>query len=163
MAHEPATSPRPLLAASGLTKAFQGLMALKDHRIVVHEREIVGVIGPNGSGKSTFFNLVTGFTLPDAGRVGFDGRAIQGLRPSRITRLGIARTFQGTRLFPQLTVRENVAAAAQLRHRTGLADAVLGTDRLAQVEAKVASITDELLRLIGLAGSDRRRAGDLAY
>jgi branched-chain amino acid transport system ATP-binding protein len=163
MAHEPTTSPRPLLAASGLTKAFRGLMALKDHRIVVREREIVGVIGPNGSGKSTFFNLVTGFTRPDSGRVELDGRPIHRLRPSQIVRLGIARTFQGTRLFPQLTVRENVAAAAQLRQRVGLADALLGTGRLARVEAAVAAAVDELLDLLGLVGSSGRRAGDLAY
>jgi branched-chain amino acid transport system ATP-binding protein len=163
MAPETAPGRRPLLAACGLTKSFRGLVALKDHSLEVRPGEIVGVIGPNGSGKSTLFNLVTGFTRPNAGRVELDGRPIHRLRPPQIARLGIARTFQGTRLFPQLTVRENIAAAAQLRHRTGLADAVLGTDRLAQVEAKVASITDELLRLIGLAGSDRRRAGDLAY
>jgi branched-chain amino acid transport system ATP-binding protein len=163
MAHEPTTSPRPLLMASGLTKAFRGLMALKDHRIVVREREIVGVIGPNGSGKSTFFNLVTGFTRPDSGRIELDGRPIQRLRPSQIVRLGIARTFQGTRLFPQLTVRENVAAAAQLRQHVGLADALLGTGRLARVEAAVAAAVDELLDLLGLVDSSGRRAGDLAY
>jgi branched-chain amino acid transport system ATP-binding protein len=163
MAHEPATSPRPLLAVSGLTKAFRGLVALKDHGIVVREREIVGVIGPNGSGKSTFFNLVTGFTRPDSGRIELDGRPIHRLRPPQIVRLGIARTFQGTRLFPQLTVRENVAAAAQLRRRVGLADAFLGTGRLARVDAAVAAAADEMLDLIGLVGSSQRRAGDLAY
>src|SRR5918912_1068748 len=145
MAHEPATSPRPLLAASGLTKAFRGLVALKDHRIEVREREIVGVIGPNGSGKSTLFNLVTGFTRPDTGRIELDGRPIHRLRPPQIARLGIARTFQGTRLFPRLTVRENVAAAAQLRQRVSLTDALLGTGRLARVEAAVAAAADELL------------------
>src|SRR3954465_16080278 len=96
MAHEPTTSPRPLLAASGLTKAFRGLMALKDHRIVVREREIVGVIGPNGSGKSTFFNLVTGFTRPDSGQVELDGRPIHRLRPPRIVRLRLAPPLHGT-------------------------------------------------------------------
>jgi branched-chain amino acid transport system ATP-binding protein len=121
------------------------------------------MIGPNGSGKSTFFNLVTGFTRPNAGRIELDGRPIHRLRPPQIARLGIARTFQGTRLFPQLTVRENVATAAQLLHRVGLADAILGTDRLARVEAAVEAATEELLDLIGLANSDRRRAGDLAY
>jgi branched-chain amino acid transport system ATP-binding protein len=163
MVREAATSPRPLLAVTGLTKAFRGLVALKDHGIVVRKGEIVGVIGPNGSGKSTFFNLVTGFTRPDAGRIELDGCPIQRLRPPQIARLGIARTFQGTRLFPQLTVRENVGAAAQLRHRVGLADALLGTGRLARVEAAVAAATDELLDLVGLAGSSSRRAGDLPY
>jgi branched-chain amino acid transport system ATP-binding protein len=121
------------------------------------------VIGPNGSGKSTFFNLVTGFTRPDAGRIEIDGRPIQHLRPPQIVRLGVARTFQGTRLFRQLTVRENVAAAAQLRQRASLADALLGTGRLARVETAAAVATDELLDLVGLAGGSRRRAGDLAF
>ena len=77
-------------------------------------------------------------------------------------RLGIARTFQGTRLFPQLRVRENVAAAAQLRQRVGLADALLGTGRLPRVEAAVAAAVDEMLDLLGLVDSGGRRAGDLA-
>ena len=100
---------------------------------------------------------------PDSGRIDLDGRPIHRLRPSQIVRLGIARTFQGTRLFPQLTVRENVAAAAQLRQRVGLADALLGTGRLARVEAAVAAAVDELLDLLGLVDSSGRRAGDLAY
>ena len=107
----------PLLATKRLTKSFRSLVALKDHEIAVHAGEIVGVIGPNGSGKSTFFNLVSGFLRPDPGAVLFDGRPIERRPAAEIVRLGIARTFQGTRLFQRLTVRENVRAAAQLRHR----------------------------------------------
>src|SRR5437899_12899724 len=106
----------PLPVTRELTKSFRRLVALKNHRIQVKRGEIVGVIGPNGSGKSTFFNLVTGFLKPNAGTVSFDGREIQHLSAPRIVRLGVARTFQGTRLFPQLSVRENLRAAAQLRH-----------------------------------------------
>jgi branched-chain amino acid transport system ATP-binding protein len=105
----------PLLATSGLGKSFRGLRALKDHRIDVRSGEIVGVIGPNGAGKSTFFNLVTGFIRPSAGTVAFAGKTIHTLKPPAIARLGIARTFQGTRLFAQLTAIENLRAAAQLR------------------------------------------------
>jgi branched-chain amino acid transport system ATP-binding protein len=158
-----ATHQHPLLAVRGLTKAFRGLTALKNHALEIRPGEILGVIGPNGSGKSTLFNLVTGFTRPNAGEVCLDGRPIHRLSPSQIVRLGIARTFQGTRLFPSLTVRENIAAAAQLRHRTGLSDAVLGNGRLALAEAEVADIANDLLGLIGLERQDRRRAGDLAY
>jgi branched-chain amino acid transport system ATP-binding protein len=156
-------SDAPLLVTRGLTKSFSGLVALKGHAIAVRSREIVGIIGPNGSGKSTFFNLVTGFLRPTAGSVEFAGRALERLRPSAIARLGIARTFQGTRLFPRLSVRENLEAAAQLRHGVGLADALLGTPRLNKAETAVAAIADELLGLIGLAGSAERRAGDLPY
>ena len=164
MAHEPATSPRPLLAASGLTKAFRGLVALKDHRIAVREREIVGVIGPNGSGKSTFFNLVTGFTRADAGRIEFDGRAIQRLRPPQIVAAGHRPHLPG---HPSLSAahgaREHRRRGPAAPAASGLADALLGTGRLARVEAAVAATADELLDLIGLVGSSQRRAGDLAY
>ena len=127
----------PLLQTRGLTKSFRSLVALKNHEIAVRVGEIVGVIGPNGSGKSTFFNVVTGFQRPDSGAILFDGQPIERLSASAIVRLGIARTFQGTRLFPRLSVAENVRAAAQLRHTSTMADAVLGTPRLRRNEAEV--------------------------
>ncbi len=130
---EPAAVPTqeaPVLVTRGLTKSFRRLTALKNHSVEVRSGEIVGVIGPNGSGKSTFFNLVTGFLKPNAGTVSFEGREIQNLAAPQIVRLGVARTFQGTRLFPRLTVRENLRAAAQLRHRLGFVEAVLGLPRL---------------------------------
>src|SRR5262245_16121422 len=116
----------PILVTRALTKSFRRLTALKNHSVEVHAGEILGVIGPNGSGKSTFFNLVTGFLKPNAGTVTFQGREIQHLAAPEIVRLGLARTFQGTRLFPQLSVRENLRAAAQLRHRMNFVDAVFG-------------------------------------
>jgi branched-chain amino acid transport system ATP-binding protein len=93
----------PILVTRNLTKSFRRLTALRNHSVQVRRGEIVGVIGPNGSGKSTFFNLVTGFLKPNAGTVSFDGKEIQHLSAPRIVRLGVARTFQGTRLFPQLS------------------------------------------------------------
>jgi branched-chain amino acid transport system ATP-binding protein len=153
----------PLLATSGLTKTFGRLTALRGQGIVVRTGEIVGVIGPNGSGKSTFFNLVTGFLRPDAGEVTLDGVAIARLAPARIARMGIARTFQGTRLFAGLSVLENVRAAAQLRHPSSMLDAVLGTPRLRRVEREVGAMADELLALVDLRRHASRRAGDLPY
>src|SRR5262249_39078538 len=120
-------------------------------------------IGPNGSGKSTFFNLVTGFLKPNGGTVTFEGREIQHLSAPQIVRLGLARTFQGTRLFPQLSVRENLRAAAQLRHRLGFVDAVLGLPRLHKVSAAVDALTDEMLDLINLKSRAEDRAADLPY
>jgi branched-chain amino acid transport system ATP-binding protein len=151
----------PLLVTRDLTKAFRGLVALKGHHIAVTAGEIVGIIGPNGSGKSTFFNLVTGFLRPTAGSVEFAGTPLQRLRPAQIARLGIARTFQGTRLFRRLSVRENLQAAAQLRHGVTLGEMLLGLPRLRAAEAAVDAIADELLSLVGLAASAGRRAGDL--
>jgi branched-chain amino acid transport system ATP-binding protein len=163
MASDRAVEDAPVLATHGLTKAFRSLVALKNHSIRVNSGEIVGVIGPNGSGKSTFFNLVTGFLKPNAGTVSFEGREIQHMAAPQIVRLGVARTFQGTRLFPRLSVRENLRAAAQLRHRLGFLDAVLGLPRLSTVNTAVDALTDELLDLIDLRGRADDRAADLPY
>jgi branched-chain amino acid transport system ATP-binding protein len=153
----------PLLQTRGLTKSFRSLVALKNHEIAVRIGEIVGVIGPNGSGKSTFFNVVTGFQRPDSGAILFDGQPIERLSASAIVRLGIARTFQGTRLFPRLSVAENIRAAAQLRHTSTMADAVLGTPKLRRNDAEVESITAELLDLVDLADRADMRASELPY
>ena len=153
----------PLLRTDGLTKSFQSLVALRNHAIEVRAGEIVGVIGPNGSGKSTFFNVVSGYLRADSGAILFDGKPIERLSASRIVRLGIARTFQGTRLFQRLSVAENLRAAAQLRHPSTMLDAVLGTPRLRRAEQAVEAIVAELLELIGLARRADDRAGDLPY
>jgi branched-chain amino acid transport system ATP-binding protein len=153
----------PLLVTRDLTKSFRRLVALKNHRIEVKTGEIVGVIGPNGSGKSTFFNLVTGFLRPNTGIVSFAGRQIQSLAAPAIVRLGIARTFQGTRLFPQLTVRENLRAAAQLRLPISFIDAVAGLPRLGRVNRAVDELVNEMLDLIGLRSRADHRAADLPY
>ncbi|HXG04724.1 MAG TPA: ATP-binding cassette domain-containing protein, partial [Candidatus Binatia bacterium] len=101
-----------LLAVRGLTKRFGGLVANRDISFDVRPGELVGIIGPNGAGKSTLFDLVTGFTRPDAGRVHLDGRDVTGLRPDQICRLGVARTFQKLRPFAGMTVLENVMVGA---------------------------------------------------
>jgi branched-chain amino acid transport system ATP-binding protein len=153
----------PILVTRDLTKSFRRLTALKNHSVEVKRGEILGVIGPNGSGKSTFFNVVTGFQKPNAGTVRFEGREIQHLSAPNIVRLGVARTFQGTRLFPQLSVRENLRAAAQLRHPLGFTDAVFGLPRLGRVNRAVDQLTDEMLALINLRARADSRAADLPY
>jgi len=97
-----------VLEVRGLTKRFGGLVANDDITFSVAAGEIVGVIGPNGAGKSTLFELVTGFEHPDRGEILFEGRSIAGVRPDRVNRLGIARTFQKLKPFPHMTVEENV-------------------------------------------------------
>ena len=153
----------PLLATRGLTKSFRSLVALRDHEIAVHTGEIVGVIGPNGSGKSTFFNLVSGFLRADRGEVLFGGAPITRRPAAEIAHLGIARTFQGTRLFPALTVAENVRAAAELRHRTNVLDALVSTPRRSRAEREVETMTSEFLDLVGLTHRRDERARDLPY
>lgn len=98
----------PLLDVKGVTKRFGGLAANADISFDAKEGEIVGIIGPNGAGKSTLFDVITGFQPPDSGKILFKGRDITGLRPDRISNLGIARTFQKLKPFPDLTVAENV-------------------------------------------------------
>ena len=100
-----------LLELQGVSKAFGGLQVIDNLDFSVGEREIVSVIGPNGAGKTTLFNLVTGVYRPDEGEILFEGESIVGLPPSKITRKGIARTFQTLRLFLNMTVKENVMLA----------------------------------------------------
>jgi len=114
-----------LLDVKGVTKRYGGLTANADISFDVNEGEIVGIIGPNGAGKSTLFDLITGFQPLDAGRVILDGRDITGLRPDRISGLGVARTFQKLKPFPDLTVTENVVVGALAR----TADMKLARDR----------------------------------
>ena len=102
----------PLLDVRGLAKRYGGVTANADIVFDVNEGEIVGIIGPNGAGKSTLFDLITGFQQPDAGRVFLDGHDITRLRPDRISRLGVARTFQKLKPFLDLTVTENVIVGA---------------------------------------------------
>jgi len=105
------------LNVAGLSKRFGGLAANNDIRFSVEEGEIVSVIGPNGAGKSTLFNCVTGFYKPDAGNVSFFGKDITGMRPDKVCKLGVARTFQIVEVISDMTVLENVATGALLRYR----------------------------------------------
>ncbi len=104
-----------LLEVSGLTRNFGGLRAVSSLSFNVEAGEILGLIGPNGAGKTTVFNLITGFLRPTSGDIRLDGRRISGLKPHAVVRIGIARTFQIVKPFPNLSVRENVALAALVR------------------------------------------------
>jgi ABC-type branched-subunit amino acid transport system ATPase component len=109
----------PRLAVAGLTKAFGGLRAVANCSFEVQPATVVGLIGPNGSGKSTVFNLVTKLLKPDAGTVCFDGERIDGLTTHQIARRGIGRTFQGVKIFRDLTLWDNLSIAAMGRDRLG--------------------------------------------
>jgi len=128
-----------VLEGKGLTKAFGGLQAVKDLSFALRDGEILGIIGPNGAGKTTLFNLLTGFYRPDAGRVFFKGQNITGLRPHQICKRGLARTFQITQPFANLTVLENVKIGAYSR---------LPSSREA---------TQEALRILGTVGLYEKR------
>jgi branched-chain amino acid transport system ATP-binding protein len=106
-----------VLEVDGLCKTFGGLRAVADATLAVTAGEIVSLIGPNGAGKTTLFAMVSGFLKPDAGTVQFQGREIKGLRPHAVCRLGVARTFQIARPFPNLSVHHNIAIGAHTRSR----------------------------------------------
>src|SRR3954463_5142700 len=109
-----------LLDLQGVSMSFGGLRVIDQLDLHVAEHEIVSVIGPNGAGKTTLFNLVTGVYQPDEGEILFDGQSLVGLPPHKITRRGVARTFQTLRLFLNMTVKENVMAAAYGHTRAGV-------------------------------------------
>jgi branched-chain amino acid transport system ATP-binding protein len=102
-----------ILEATGLTKEFKGFVAVKNVSLRVRRHTIHALIGPNGAGKTTCFNLLTHFLEPTAGRISFNGRDITGSSPAAIARMGLARSFQISAVFPHLTVRENVRVALQ--------------------------------------------------
>jgi branched-chain amino acid transport system ATP-binding protein len=140
---------RPLFELQGLEKSFGGLRVVDGLDLHVDEGEIVSLIGPNGAGKTTVFNLVTGLYAPDAGEILFDGRNIAGLAPHKITRLGIARTFQTLRLFLNMTVKENVMAAAYGHTKSSAVEAVLRLPRARREEREIARFAEEKLAFFG--------------
>src|SRR5580704_5396631 len=110
----------PLLELRGVSKRFGGLTSIDALDLHVDEHEILSVIGPNGAGKTTLFNLITGIYAPDAGEISFAGASLLGLEPHEIVARGIARTFQTLRLFLNLSVKENVMAAAYSHTHAGI-------------------------------------------
>ncbi len=153
----------PLLATRGVGKNFRGLRALKEHRLVLEDKEILGIIGPNGSGKSTLFNVITGFSSPSSGSIQFCGQEIAGWNPDAVVRRGIARTFQGSRLFKALSVLENVEAAAQSRNRPDFFSTLTRGFGFSTRVALIRKQAMTMLDLVGLASWAHRRAGDLPY
>jgi ABC-type branched-subunit amino acid transport system ATPase component len=145
-----------LLRTENVSKAFGGVHALSDACLEVERGRITGLIGPNGSGKTTLFNVITGYERADSGQVYLDGTAITNLRPSRVFGLGIGRTFQLTRIFPSLTVLENMLVAAQHKHRSRNPLAAAG-GAVARRHAM------ELLEFVGLTGHAGALAGTLSY
>jgi ABC-type branched-subunit amino acid transport system ATPase component len=138
-----------LLELQGVSKAFGGLAVVDKLDFHVDEGEIVSLIGPNGAGKTTAFNLVTGIYEPDEGAILLDGENIAGLAPHAITRRGIARTFQTLRLFLNMSVKENVMAAAYGRTKSTAIEAVLRLPRARREEREIARFAEEKLAFFG--------------
>jgi branched-chain amino acid transport system ATP-binding protein len=138
-----------LLELRGVSLAFGGLKVVSSLDLTVAEGEIVSVIGPNGAGKTTLFNLITGIYEPDDGDIRFGERSIVGLEPHQINHLGIARTFQTLRLFLNMSVRENVMAAAYGRTKAGVVRSMLRTPGMRKEELEIRRLAEEQLSFFG--------------
>ena len=138
-----------LLELTAISKRFGGLTVMENLDLHVDEGEIVSVIGPNGAGKTTLFNLVTGVYRPDAGEIRFEGKSLLGLEPHQITGRGVARTFQTLRLFLNLTVKENVMAAAYSHTHAGVARSILRTPGMRREEKEIEQLAEERLSFFG--------------
>ena len=142
---------------------FGGLVAVKDLNFSVAEGELFGLIGPNGAGKTTVFNLITGVYAPTSGSILFDGKPVQGRKPHQICGAGIARTFQNIRLFPDMTVLENVMVSRHMRKTQTLAGAVFRSSAFSREEAE---FREDALRLLELFQMDKladENAANLPY
>jgi branched-chain amino acid transport system ATP-binding protein len=152
-----------LLQARDLTKYFGGLAAVVDLDLDVQEGEILGLIGPNGAGKTTVFNLITGIYPPTGGTIHFNGHNLVGLPPHRITELGIARTFQTIRLFPNLTASENVMAGLHCRTHAGVWAALARPAYQQQEELRIQREVEQQLQFMGLFEYRDELARNLPY
>jgi branched-chain amino acid transport system ATP-binding protein len=152
-----------LLHVDDLALAFGGLKAVQDFRLALPRGGLQGLIGPNGAGKTTVFNLLTGVYRPDRGTIRLAERELTGLRPHKIAAAGVARTFQNIRLFPDLTVLDNVRVGCHLRTRGGLWALLSRSRRLRGEERAILQRSESLLRTMGLEHRSRELARNLPY
>lgn len=153
----------PLLEVTSLSKSFGGLMAVSAVDIRIEPGEILGMIGPNGAGKTTVFNLLTGIYRPDRGSVVFDGKNLVGLQPHAIVAAGMARTFQTIRLFPNMTVLENVMSGRDCRSRAGVFGALLRPKSQRQEELDIRGQAEHHLRFMNIWHFRHELARNLPY
>lgn len=144
------TSPAPVLEIRHLTQRFGGLTAVSDFNIKLGHNQMVGLIGPNGAGKTTVFNLASGFYQPTEGEILINGKPTAGLKPHKVTALGVARTFQNIRLWNQMTVLDNIRVAQHGNLDYGFLQAILRTKSYNDCEARIEKEARELLEIFEL-------------
>lgn len=152
-----------ILFSKQVTKRFGGLVAVGDLDLEIKEHSIHSIIGPNGAGKTTFFNCITGFYRPEAGEIFFNNHSLVGLLPDRIVRLGISRTYQNIRLFPNLTAMENILTGLHGHLRAGFFGILVGFPAVQQEEKEAAEEARRLLKFVTLSGKGDFLAKNLPY
>jgi len=152
-----------LLSIQGMTHYFGGLRAVSDFSFDVPKGTIYGLIGPNGSGKTTTFNLITGIYTPTEGKIFFEGKDITGMKPYKIVRSGIARTFQNLRIFSSMTALDNIRVARHYSMQSGVATSVLRLPSFMNEEKKVKQKSEALLDLMHLSNRSKELAKNLPY
>jgi branched-chain amino acid transport system ATP-binding protein len=153
----------PLLELQNATIKFGGLTAVSEVSLQVGANELIGLIGPNGAGKTTAFNLITGVYKPTSGHIRFEGECTRGIKPSKLAKLGIARTFQNIRLFGSLSVIDNIRVAARLHNPQGYFGALWRGKAWKQCEAETEKHALELLEIFNLAKFRDEEAKSLPY
>jgi ABC-type branched-subunit amino acid transport system ATPase component len=151
------------LALEGVERVFGGVRAVDGASFTVGAGEVHGLIGPNGAGKTTIINVVSGLLAPSAGEVRVEGRPTSDLPPHRIAALGVARTFQNIRLFPDLSARDNVIVGAHRRREESLLARLFGLPAAREAEQRVRARAEALLERVGLADRMREKVKNLSY
>jgi len=158
-----ATEPAVTLECVDLVKTFGGVRAVDGVNLSFEAGKVTALVGPNGAGKTTLFHLITGSLQPDAGEVIYRGRPIHGLPPWTIAQMGIGRLFQDVRVFPKLTVLENLLVARPRQRGESVAASILARRAVRREEQAATVAAQEWLELVGLAGQAQQPAGALSY
>ena len=152
-----------LLETHNLTKVFGGIVANKDIDFSIAQGEIVAIIGPNGSGKTTFYNLLTGITPSTYGKILFEGKNITRMKPDKITKLGISRTFQNIRLFGNMTAAENIIVARHCRTSSNMWDALINSKKQKKEKKSDEEYVEKCLSYVGIYEKKDWKAKNLPY
>ncbi len=152
-----------MVELQNLVLKFGGLTAVNDVSFDIPEKTIMGLIGPNGAGKTSVFNMITGFYRPTQGKIIFSGTNVIGKKPNALTRLGMARTFQNIRLFPTLTVMENVMSGMHSKTKQGVLGAVLRSRSQRREEELVYEVAKQCMEFVGISSYQNKLAKNLPY
>jgi branched-chain amino acid transport system ATP-binding protein len=152
-----------LLSLKGISKRFGGLQAVNDVSFSVDQGSVKALIGPNGAGKTTLFNLISGVLSPDSGTITFNGAQVQGLMPHEVASQGMARTFQHIRLFPRMTVLENIMIGRHIHSKAGFVAGMLSLPFTRKEERQIMEKSLAVLDFLGIAALSSSEATSLAY